>query len=212
MRAALLPVVPLVLASSARADGEPPRRFEAVASLGYAFPAGSLEGGSDLSDVTFGNVPIDLVATYRLTTRFALGIAGRYGFVIPTLCSDGSDCISSLGHDIAIQAKARFFLPRFLGAEPCADAGLGYEWFAAKLVDTGKTSTHSYDGPVFFSTEVGMPFELGKRWTLGPALGLALGTFVNSHLGAPGVSRSLGVSDPAVHAWLSVAVRSSFRF
>src|SRR5205814_8244596 len=160
------------LASSAQADGEPTRRFEVAASLGYAFPAGSLERGSDLSDVTFGNVPIDLVATYRLTTRFALGIAGRYGFVIPTLCSDGSDCFSSLGHDIAIQAKARFFLPRLLGAEPYADAGLGYEWFAAKLVDTGKTSTHSFDGPLFFSTEVGLPFELGKWWTLGPALGL----------------------------------------
>jgi hypothetical protein len=201
-----------LLAVPARADPGPPRRFDVAASFGYAFPVGSSEQGAALGDVTFGNVPIDLTAAYRLSRRFALGISGRYGFVIPTLCGDSSECISSLGHDVAIQVRARFFLPPLLGAEPYADAGLGYEWFASKLVDTGKTSTHTYDGPVFFSGEIGVPFELGSRWTLGPALALALGTFVHSHLDAPGVSRDLGVSDPGVHAWLSLAVRASFRF
>jgi hypothetical protein len=212
MRAAGLVLLPIVLAAPARGDDAHPRRFDVAASFGYAFPAGSSERGADLGDVTFGNAPIDLAVAYRLTHRFALGISGRYGFVIPTLCSGGSDCVSSLGHDIVLLATARFFLPRLLGAEPYADAGVGYEWFAAKLVDTGKTSTHSYGGPVFFSTEVGMPFELGKGWTLGPALGLSLGTFVDSHLEAPGVSRYLGVSDASVHVWLSASVRASFRF
>jgi hypothetical protein len=212
MRATALVLAPIFLASPARADDALPRRFDVAASFGYAFPAGSSERGADLGDATFGNAPIELSATYRLTHLFALGISGRYGFVIPTLCAGGSDCVSSLGHDIELLATARFFLPRLLGAEPYADAGAGYEWFAAKLVDTGKTSTHSYNGPVFFSTEVGLPFELGKGWTLGPALGLSLGTFVDSHLEAPGVSRGLGVSDPSVHAWLSASVRASFRF
>jgi hypothetical protein len=214
MRALVLAMglAPLLLAVPALADTELPRRFDVAASFGYAFPVGSSERGAGLSDVTFGNVPIDLTAIYRLSRRFALGVSGRYGFVIPTLCGDSSECISSLGSDVAIQVRARFFLPRLLGAEPYADAGLGYEWFASKLVDTGKTSTHAYDGPTFVAGEVGMPFELGSRWTLGPALGLSLGTFVHSHLDAPGVSRDLGVSDPEVHAWLSLAVRASFRF
>ncbi len=212
MRAVVLALVLMLFAASARADEEHPRRFDLGASFGYAFPAGSSERGADLGDVTFGQAPIELSAVYRLTHLFGIGISGSYGFVIPTLCSGGSDCVSSLGHDVALLAKARFFLPRLLDAEPYADAGVGYEWFAAKLVDTGQTSTHSYSGPIFLSTEVGMPFELGKRWTLGPALGLTLGTFVDSRLGAPGSSRALGVSDPSVHSWVSIAARASVRF
>jgi hypothetical protein len=212
MRAAALALAPLLLTTAARADDDHPRRWDIAASFGYAFPAGSSERGAELADVTFGNTPLELGGAYRLSRHFGLGISGRYGFVIPTLCSGGADCVSSVSHDIAIQAKARFYLPRLLGAEPYADAGAGYEWFAGKLVDTGSTSTHSYNGPIFLSVDVGMPFELGKGWTLGPALGLSLGTFVDSHLEAPGLSTDLGVSDPSVHAWLSVAARASFRF
>lgn len=212
MRSVVLVFVPVLLAAAARADDGRQRRFDVGASFGYAFPAGSSERGADLGDVTFGNAPIGLDATYRLTRLFALGISGRYGFVIPTLCSGGSDCLGSLGHVVDLVARARFYLPRLLGAEPYADAGVGYEWFAAKLVDTGQTSTHSYNGPIFLCTEAALPFELGKGWTLGPALGLSLGTFVDSHLQAAGLSRDLGVGDPSVHAWLSVAVRASFRF
>ena len=212
MRAAALILVPAAFAASVRADELSRYSYDVAASFGYALPAGSSERGADLGDVTFGDAPIELSGMYRLTRPFALGVSGRYGFVVPTLCSGGSDCVSSLGHDIALLAIARFYLPRFLGAEPYVDARAGYEWFAASLVDTGKTSTHSYGGPIFLATEVGMPFELGKGWTLGPAFGLSLGTFVDSHLEAPGISRDLGVANPAVHAWFSVAVRASFRF
>jgi hypothetical protein len=205
-------LVSVLVAAPARAESQPLRRFDVAASLGYAFPVGSSESGARLSDATFGDAPIDLTAMYRLSRRLAVGIAGRYGVVVPTLCTDSSDCISSLGHDVIIAARARFFFPRILGAEPYGDVGIGYEWFASKLADNGVTSAHSYNGPIVFSTELGAPFELGSRWTLGPAVGLALGTFVGSHLEAPGVSSDLGVGDRSIHAWLSLAVRTSVRF
>jgi hypothetical protein len=190
----------LVLASSivalpARASSESARRFDVAASLGYAFPVGSSARGARLSDATFGSAPIDLTADYRFSRRLAIGITGRYGVVVPTLCADSADCISSLGHDVAVAVRARVFLHRLLGAEPYADVGVGYEWFASKLVDGGATSTHAFHGPIFLSSELGMPFDLRSRWTLGPAVGLSLGTFVDSHLDAPGISRDLGVSD-----------------
>lgn len=201
-----------LIARSAGATGEPARRFEVAASLGYAFPAGSSERGARLSDATFGNAAFDLGFSYRLSHVLGVGILGRYGTVIPTLCASGSDCVSSLGHDVVIGAQARFFLPRVLAAEPYADVGMGYEWFASKLVDSGSTSTHSYNGPVLLWTEVGAPFRIGSRWTLGPAIGLALGTFVDSHLEAPGMSNDLGVGDRSVHAWVSVSGRVAVRF
>ena len=132
MRTPAVVLASVLLAAPARADDERPRRFEVAASFGYAFAAGSSERGADLGDVTFGKAPIGLAATYRLTRGFALGISGQYGFVIPTLCSEGSDCISSLGHDVELLATARFFLPRLLGAEPYVDAAAGYEWFGTE--------------------------------------------------------------------------------
>ena len=210
MRAIALALV--LVATPAEAETEPLRHFDVGASLGYAFPIGSSERGARLSDVTFGSVPFDLVVTYRLSRVLALGVSSAYGVVIPTLCVDSSDCISSLGHDVSVTARARFFLPRFLGAEPYADVGVGYEWFASKLADSTVASTHTYDGPVLLSSEVSLPFGRGTRFRLGPVLGLFLGTFVDSRLEAPGVSRDLGVSERSVHAWLSLAVRTSVRF
>lgn len=212
MRSIGLALVPALVATSAKAATEPVRHFDVAATLGYAFPAGSSERGARLSDVTFGSVPLDLTVMYRLSRRLAVGVSGGYGVVIPTLCGDSPDCISSLGYDVAIAARARIFMPRLLGAEPYADVGVGYEWFAAKLADSGAISTHAYDGPILLSSELGAPFELGGRWTLGPAVRLSLGTFVGSHLEAPGVSRDLGVSDRSVHGWLSFTVRASARF
>jgi hypothetical protein len=202
----------LLVAGPVRADAEVPHDFDVGLAVGYAFPIGSTEAGARLGDQTFGAVPIDLNATYRLTHVIGIGIWARYGIVIPTLCAAPSDCVSSLGSDVAVAARARFFLPRWLGAEPYADVGLGYEWFASKLADNGTTSTHTYDGPILLAAGVGMPFELGRRWTLGPATGVFLGTFVNSHLQAPGLSRDLSVSDVSLHAWLSFLLRLSVQF
>jgi len=212
MRSPVVVLASMLVATPAGAGSESVRHFDVGASLGYAFPAGSSERGARLSDATFGSAPVDLTAMYRLSGRLAVGITGRYGAVVPTLCTDSSDCMSSLGRDVIVALRARVFLPRLLEAEPYADVGVGYEWFASKLADSGATSTHSYKGPILFSTELGMPFELGSRWTLGPAFGLSLGTFVGSHLEAPGVSSEVGVSDRSIHGWVSLGVRMAVRF
>lgn len=212
MRAVSSAFAVLLIAWPADATAEAPRDFDVALAVGYAFPIGSSEAGARLGDQTFGAVPIDLNATYRLTRVIGLGLWGRYGIVIPTLCAAPSDCVSSLGDDIALAVRARFFLPRWLGAEPYADVGLGYEWFASKLADGEAMSTHTYNGPILLAGELGVPFELGHHWTLGPATGVYLGTFVNSHLEAPGLSRDLGVSDVSFHAWLSFLLRLSVHF
>lgn len=186
--------------------------FDVALTLGYAFPIGSSEAGARLSDSTFGLVSLDVTGMYRLSRLFAVGISAGYGMGIPTLCADSSDCFSSLGSNVIIAARGRVFLPRLLGAEPYADLGMGYEWFATRLADADASSTHSYHGPVFSLIELGSPFELGDIWTLGPIVGLWLGTFVHSHLEAPGLSRDLSVTDHTVHAWFTVGLRASVRF
>jgi hypothetical protein len=211
MRAITLALAFFLSALPARANSAP-KPFDVALALGYAFPIGSFEAGARSSDGTFGLVSLGLTGMYRLSRLFAAGISAGYGMGIPTLCADSSDCISSLGSDIIIAARGRVFLPKLLSAEPYADLGAGYEWFATTLADADASSTHSYNGPVFVLTEVASPFELGDVWTLGPSVGLSLGTFVHSHLEATGISRDLSVTDHTVHAWFTVGLRTSVRF
>lgn len=203
----------LCFASGARAEvPEPERRFGVGASVGFALPIGSAESGSRMSDMTYGVVPLDLDAVYRLTRYFGLGAWFRYGVLIPTLCATANDCEKSLGSDIALEIRARFFLPHLGPAHPEADAGIGYEWFASKLADRGVTSIREYHGPVLFSATVAAPFRLSSRWMLGPFVGASIGTFTNWSLAAPGIEEDASVRERSLHAWLSVGGRGSFVF
>jgi hypothetical protein len=192
-------LVVLLTGRAARADD-----FELGAGLGYAAPVGSAERGARVSDTTFGQVPISFHGAYRILDRVGVVARLQYGVAIPTQCASASECQSSLGSDVVLSLGARFALPRVI-----ADASVGYEWLTTKLVDGDATSTRAYHGPVL-AVEVVAPFALGKRWTLGPALGASVGTFTSYALETNALSPSGGVPDRAWHAWLSVAVRVGF--
>jgi hypothetical protein len=192
--AAILAIV--LTGRAAVADG-----VEIGASLGYAAPVGSAEHGSRVSDTTFGQLPVALDGAVRLADRAGVRAGLQYGVAIPTQCASASECESSLGSDVALSLGARFFLPWVV-----ADASVGYEWLTTKLVDADATSTRAYRGPLF-SVAATLPFTLGARWTLGPAIGASIGTFTSYALETNALSPSGSVPERAWHAWLSVAVR-----
>jgi hypothetical protein len=196
----------LVLASKAHAE-EPARRLDLGAAMGYAFPVASAEAGSRVSDTTIGLVAFEGDVAYRLASALAIDAWGRYGLGIPTLCKSAGDCSSSLGNDVALAVRARFFLPAFGSARPHADVGVGYEWFATRLTDSGVTSTRTYHGPVLLSADAAAPFRLSDRWTLGPELSATLGTFSSYALETPANTSSGPVSGRALHLWIAIGVR-----
>ena len=202
--APILAATAIVLASrSAGADG-----FEIAAMLGYAMPLGSAERGSQISDTTFGQVPFAIEAGYRLTSIVGVVARALVGVGIPTQCVTLAECESSLGSDVSFTLGARFFLPRIGPVEPIADAGLGYEWLTAKLADGDATSTRAYHGPVLLSLELAAPFSLGRRWTLGPMLGVSIGRFTSYALETNALSPSGAVPNGTWHGWLSVGIRA----
>lgn len=209
MRALVMAAVLVTL--PARAD-EAPRKLEIGAAAGYALPIGSAERGSRLGDMTFGMVPLELAGSYRLSGALAIQLMGIYAPVVPKLCTGGSDCISSVGRTWVLSARAHILLPRFHTLVPYADLGVGYEWFKSNFADSGVASSRAYDGPILLSTELGAPFVLGKGWTLGPALGLSIGTYVHAHLDTPAFSNRQNVDNRTFHAWASLSARIGAAF
>jgi hypothetical protein len=192
------------IASPARADAE------IGASLGYALPLGSVERGARTSDATFGLARIALDAGWRFNDRIGVAIGAAYGAGIPTLCATSGDCIASLGSDVVLSVRARYFLPRVSSMAPRIDAGIGYEWWTLRLADNGTTSTQSFHGPLGI-LEAAAPFAIGKRWSIGPALGVELGSFT-SHRIESGTLDVAATTEHAMHAWLFGAVRAGFEF
>jgi hypothetical protein len=165
-----------------------------------------------VSDTAFGAGAIDLDASYRFTRSLGAVLWGRYGATIPTLCATASDCIASLGRDVAIAALARIFLPTFARFEPHADTGVGFEWLMTKVADSGVASRRSFAGPLALSIEIGAPWRLSDKWSVGPVADASLGVFTTSSLETPSFTRDRRTDGHAVHGWLSVAVRTAFRF
>jgi hypothetical protein len=198
-----------LLPASAAADDPSSKRLEVGLSLAYAAPIGDAERGGRVRDTTFGATPIALDAAYRLLPRIGIAARLQYGVGIPTLCQTASDCESSLGGDSIVLLGARFHLPRLGPLAPVADAGVGYEWLTTRLSDSGALSTRAYNGPILFWTWIDAAFRLGDRWTLGPAVGMTVGTFTTYSLETGARAFSGNVPARAVHAWIFFGPRLS---
>jgi hypothetical protein len=87
-----LAIIAVVWAGRAAAAG----RVEVAAWLGYAAPVGSAERGARVGDTTFGHIPIELDAAYRLTPRVALVARVQYGARNPSSSARPSSSIPQL--------------------------------------------------------------------------------------------------------------------
>ena len=207
-------VATLLVPSNAFAHDEviDARKVEVSAAVGWSAPVGSSESGTRTSDTAIGMAPFALGAAYRASRLVGVAIGVRYGIAVPTLCTDASSCKSSLGADVALTLRARFYLPRFAGAAPHVDAGLGYEWMTTRLTDNGVASSRAFSGPLVLSASLASPFELGPRWSLGPFVAGDVGTFTSASVDGPGVHTSGSVPIHALHAWLTAGAEVAVRF
>jgi hypothetical protein len=183
---------------------------EVSASIGARVPFGSLQVGSAVRDVTFGSVPIEARVSYVGVNRWAFGISGSYALSVPTLCASGSDCIASLGRSATATAIAAYELRRFWKVRPNVSAGIGYEWFTAKLSDAGAAASRTYHGIVVPSLDLFAAFDVGHRWGMGPFVQLMEGKFTGGSVhDAAGVTTSLGAG--GWHTWAMLGFRAGIR-
>ncbi len=222
MRVALLLAL-LLLAPAAHADdvvdpaspGDARLRrnadWDVGASVGASVPMGSAEHGSRTSDSTHALAAFGADATYRSTPALGAGATLRWGAAVPTLCGSTSECLGSLGRDVALVLRARFYLPPLLRAEPYVDLGVGWEWLHTTLEDGAARSSRSWNGPVLLSADAAVPFPLGRHVTLGPALGVMIGSFSSGRLDTPAFSTDLHPGG-TLHAWPTLSARLGVHF
>jgi hypothetical protein len=191
----------------ARADAGAPAlsRVTLLADLGYAYPTGSAETGTDTRDVSFGLVPLSLIGSYDLARDWSASARLRYALNIPTLCASAPDCESSLGHQFAVAVGIGRALPRRWHVTPRIGLEAGWEWLTTRLSDAGVAASRSWSGP-FARLEIFADLKSSGPWSLGPAIGVDAGLFTHFDLDTP-AGHSGGPTDAAIHAWPTISFR-----
>jgi len=200
-------VTGLVGSTNAGADaGAPPlSRATILADLGYAYPIGAAETGTDTRDVSFGLVPLSLIGTYDLARDWSANARLSYALNIPTLCASAPDCESSVGHDVGISIGVGRTLPRRWHLTARLGLDVGWEWLTTKLSDAGVASSRSWGGP-FARLEIFADLKPSGPWSLGPAIGIDAGFFSHFDLDTP-AGQTGGSTSTAIHAWPIVSFR-----
>jgi hypothetical protein len=207
----ILSVAWLVGAPDARADTgvSPLSRVTLLADVGYSYPAGAAETGTDTRDVSFGLVPLSLIGTYDLPRDWSASARFRYALNIPTLCASAPDCESSLGHDVAATVGIGRVLPRRWHLTPRIGLEAGWEWLMTNLSDSGVAASRSWNGP-FARLEVFADLKSSGPWSLGPAIGVDVGVYSHFDLATP-AGQTSGSTDATIHAWPTVSFRAGRR-
>lgn len=196
--------------AQARADAaarspSPLDRFTLLGDVGYAYPVGTAETGTDTRDVSFGFVPLSLLGRYDLARDWSATARLRYAFNIPTLCASAADCEASLGRDVAAGVGMGRTLPRWRHLTAHVGVEIGWEWLTTKLSDANVASFRSWNGP-FARLEVFADLESAEPWSVGPAIAVDAGMFSHFDLETP--ARHTGGSTSAgAHFWPTISFR-----
>jgi hypothetical protein len=203
----ILCVACLLGRADARADTarSPLSRVTLLADVGYAYPIGAAENGTETRDVSFGLVPLSLVGIYDLAGDWTASARLRYALNIPTLCASAPDCESSLGHDVVVAIGIGRALPRWWRLTTRIGLEAGWEWLTTRLSDAGVAASRNWHGP-FAQLEAFADLKSSGPWSLGPAIGVGVGIFSHFDLDTP-AGHTGGATDAALHAWPTISFR-----
>lgn len=208
---------------------EPPERaghFRLGLRTGYGLPLGryaavrNFAGFRDddvnqLSDDTYGVIPLWLDAGYWLTSQLYLGAYFAFGIVLPRVaassdplgggCPEDFDC-SATGVRAGIQAE--YALGPYGGTRPWLGLGLGYEWVSTSIrgrtLDLQLESLHH--GPELLQASGGADFALSPSFALGPFVTLSALRYTSCTLDFGG-EQACELEETAWHGWILLGVR-----
>lgn len=178
----------------------------------------------DLGDTQVAQVPFQLDVGFEVTPELALGgYFGLGGGIVSDsfLQDDGGNraCGRNLGHGTVIctgfnwragvQGSYAFtgIWQRFV---PWLGLGLGYESVSTRAEDDSANATITYTG-YEVGVRAGGDFRLGRRFALGPYVGVSVGQFRKAKLTGSGIGSLSGdIADKAYHEWIGVGVRGAF--
>jgi hypothetical protein len=219
-----LALLALLLFLPVRAVAQEPRsvlhRMFVGVRLGYGIPGGNVEGsGADATPAGqdfHGMVPLTIELGYRMAPQFSLVGSVQYGLGV----LDGdrtSDCINCLGFDLSAGASV-YWHSKPLGIfEPWV--GVGISWERRILSGSNEPATfirvwESLSGLQFLNLQLGADYAESPRFSVGPYLGVSLGSyfFFSKEVNAEDqtLETSGNIPKAAVHEWVTFGVRGRF--
>lgn len=205
MRKTFMYVVALAVLVPAAAQAQ----WSVGARTGYAVALGDADGTAQMTDITAGQVPIQLDINYRLqNSPLSVGGYASYGFgsvsgQTKDLCDfAGASCSTS---SLRVGAQLLYsFADSKQPGEPWVGVGLGYDSLKADL-GGGTVTTSGFELTLL---------QGGYDWRFGQG---AIGAFASFSLGQySDVSASNGasgtISDKKMHEWFTIGFRGSFGF
>jgi hypothetical protein len=186
------------------------RKFEIGARLGVALPMGnfvadgSATSSTSLGDVFAVKIPILIEAGYDVTPHVMLGFHLQYGIIVDktgnTACPSGFSCSD---HDVEIGIEGQYHFAPSRPLDAWLGLGLGYELERETLTLAGQSQDYSLDGPQFLKLQGGADVRVGRVMTVGPFISFSLSEYTKD--------TGNDIAAPALHEWLSLGVKGTFK-
>jgi hypothetical protein len=142
---------------------------------------------------------------YRPIPLFSFGVAAEVASAL-TQCS--SQCSGSAFH---LSGDVRFHFRTDRAFSPWTSLGFGYEQLHFEIQDGSSASLQGYG----IDLQAGGDFRIARHWTIGPYVGLRIGTYTHmtsyaSWRGASERTTDIPRENQALHEWLVLGVRGTF--
>ena len=154
-----------------------------------------------------GQWPFSFGVAYRAIPLLSFGLTTELAKVFPDQCA--VDCAGAAFH---LGGELRFHFRTDRSLSPWFSLGFGYELLHFET-DEGSATFDGYG----VDLQAGGDFRVGQKWTVGPYVGLRVGTYTHifsypAWRGASRESTDLSYEDLAIHAWVTLGVRGTFTF
>ena len=213
------PLLALCLAATPVTAEELPTRFEAATRVAVGFPIGNATGattrtpdGTSLADLVAWSVPLELELGARIGPAFVGGYVS-YAFAKAGSALEGGTSRSA--SNVRFGFEVLWHLGPDRPVDPWIGIGVGYEWLNLSIGGTGGAITGSARGFEWVNLQLGIDFNLGRNFRLGPFVRSRLGQYDTASLGLintqGGEASGTGdIQSKALHNWIDVGLRFSF--
>lgn len=186
-----------------------------VAGVGFGKPWGDVAKSTGEEDMSLGTsvsgqLPLSIGAAYRPIPMFSFGVTAQYAPAMANNCGAGNSCSAS---DTRIGGELRLHVIPEQLMSAWFSVGVGYEWLGHSADGGGQSMERTHSG-WDFELQVGGDVRMTPFLTIGPFIGLRVGTF--GHVSASGTALS-GPIDQAIpdslqgtHGWWLFGVRGAF--
>jgi len=177
---------------------------------GVAIPSGSERGGIPLSDLFYVVVPITVEAGYR---KGPLYLGGAFSAGPGVVASADVTCnefgMSCAREDYQLTIGARVYAGRPNVVAGWVGVALGWEISDTQISDSTGRASGIMDGPIA-ALDAGIDAPLGRRFTLGPYIGVALGRYIHRTQSPEPLEFSNSIDGAANHTWIGLGARGTF--